>query len=257
MSARCKEQYEGKVFKTNKYGNLIVTKYVSCKEVYVSFIETGYATVTQMTHVLNGGVKDKFSPSVKGVGIVGDEVIQRDGKHIREYKLWQDMLGRCYYAKLHKRLPSYSDCTASNNFKYFPYFKEWCNNQVGFNSKDDKGKPFQLDKDMLLKGNNIYSENTCVFIPQEINLLLTSCKSKRGELCVGVSLEKKSKKFVSYINILGEHKYLGSFNEEVEAFLVYKEAKESHIKTVANKWKDNIDSRVYDALMNYQVEIND
>ena len=76
-------------------------------------------------------------------------------------------------------------------------------------------------------------------------------------MCVGVSLEKKSKKFVSYINILGEHKYLGSFNEEVEAFLVYKEAKESHIKTVANKWKDNIDSRVYDALMNYQVEIND
>ena len=44
---------------------------------------------------------------------------------------------------------------------------------------------------------------------------------------------------------------------QIEAFYAYKEAKETYIKEVANKWKDNIDSRVYDALMNYQVEIND
>ena len=257
MSARCKEQYEGKVFKTNKHGSLIVTKYVSCKEVYVSFIETGYATVARISNILDGEVKDKFSPSVKGVGIVGHETIQCDGKQIREYKLWQDMLERCYCAKLHKRLPSYSGCTVSDNFKYFPYFKEWCNNQIGFNSLDGKGKPFQLDKDILLKGNNVYSENTCVFLPQEVNLLLTSCKSKRGGLCVGVSFDKRSKKFVSHINRLGEQKNLGGFDEEIEAFLVYKEAKESHIKIVAENWKDEIDVRVYNSLMNYKVEIND
>ena len=105
MSIRCKKQYEGKVFKTNKHGSLIVTKYVSSKEVYVRFIETGYTTVAQMYRVLGGEVKDKFSPSVHGVGIVGHETIQCDGKQIREYKLWQDMLERCYCAKLHKRLP--------------------------------------------------------------------------------------------------------------------------------------------------------
>lgn len=257
MSIRCKKQYEGKVFKTKKCGSLIVTKYVSSKEVYVSFIETGYTTVTQMSRVLAGEVKDKFSPSVKGVGIVGHETIQCGGKQIREYKLWQDMLERCYCAKLHKRLPSYSGCTASDNFKYFPYFKEWCNNQMGFNSLDGKGLPFQLDKDVLLKGNNVYSETMCVFLPQEVNLLLTSRKSKRGEFCVGVSFDKRAKKFVSHINIFGEQKNLGGFDEEAEAFLVYKEAKESHIKTVSEKWKDKIDVRAYNALMNYKVEIID
>lgn len=257
MSVRCKNKYEGKVFKTNKCGNLKVTKYVSSKEVYVSFIETGYSTVTQMKHVLEGCVKDRFSPSVKGVGIVGDETIQYDGKQIREYKLWQDMLERCYCEKLHTISPSYLGCSVSDNFKYFPYFKEWCNKQTGFKYKDDKGVPFQLDKDILVKGNKVYSEDTCVFLPQEVNLLLTSRKSKRGGLCVGVSFDTKAKKFVSFINIFGKQKYLGGFDEEVEAFLVYKEAKEFHIKTVAEKWKDKIDIRVYEAMMEYKVEIND
>ena len=50
---------------------------------------------------------------------------------------------------------------------------------------------------------------------------------------------------------------IGSFNTEIEAFQAYKEAKEANIKEVANKWKDQIDPRVYEALMNYHVEITD
>ena len=51
--------------------------------------------------------------------------------------------------------------------------------------------------------------------------------------------------------------YLGTFNTPEEAFCAYKEVKEAYIKDVADKWKDRIDPRVYDALMNYQVEITD
>ena len=32
---------------------------------------------------------------------------------------------------------------------------------------------------------------------------------------------------------------------------------ETYIKEVANKWKDQIDPRVYNALMKYEVEITD
>ena len=42
-----------------------------------------------------------------------------------------------------------------------------------------------------------------------------------------------------------------------EAFLAYKKDKEAYIKDVANKWKDKIDPRAYEALMNYEVEITD
>jgi hypothetical protein len=52
-------------------------------------------------------------------------------------------------------------------------------------------------------------------------------------------------------------KHIGYFVTELEAFLAYKEAKEQQIKVVANRWKDQIDPRVYDALMNWEVEITD
>ena len=35
------------------------------------------------------------------------------------------------------------------------------------------------------------------------------------------------------------------------------EAKEKQVGVVANKWKDRIDPRVYEVLINYEVDIND
>ena len=52
-------------------------------------------------------------------------------------------------------------------------------------------------------------------------------------------------------------KHVGYFNTEIEAFEAYKQAKENHLKEVAEKWKGKIDDRAYNALMEYQVEITD
>ena len=43
----------------------------------------------------------------------------------------------------------------------------------------------------------------------------------------------------------------------MEAFYAYKAAKEVYIKEVANKWRDKIDPRVYEALMNWEVSADD
>lgn len=51
--------------------------------------------------------------------------------------------------------------------------------------------------------------------------------------------------------------HLGYFKTELEAFNAYKQAKESFIKEQANEWKDQVDPRAYEALMNYTVNIND
>ncbi len=55
----------------------------------------------------------------------------------------------------------------------------------------------------------------------------------------------------------GKREYLGCFKTEIEAFNAYKQAKESFIKEQANKWKSHIDQRAYNALMNYEVGIDD
>ena len=250
-------KYVGEIFKTNKYGNLTVIEYINNRNVHVKFADTGYETITRLDSIKDGIVKDKLSPSVYGVGILGDGVSKTKGKQTKEYQLWFGMLERCFDEKFQKKRPTYKGCKVSDNFKHFPYFKEWCSKQVGFNSKDDKGNPFQLDKDILVKGNKLYSEDACVFVPKEVNILLTKNNAVRGELPIGVSYDKKNRKYVAQISMFKEIIRLGFFYTVEEAFSTYKTAKEAHIKEIANKWKDKIDPRVYEALMNYQVEITD
>ena len=250
-------KYVGEIFKTNNYGNLIVTSYTNTRNVNVKFIHTGYETVAMMKDIIKGCVKDKSQPSVYGVGVIGDEIVNIKSVAPKEYKLWNKVLERCYDIKYHNRYPTYFECSVSENFKYYPYFKERCNKQIGFNSKDDKGKPFNLDKDILIKGGKLYSEDICVFVPREVNALLIKREAKRGECLIGVCHHKRLNKFMSMVNKSGKPVHLGYFSTELEAFLAYKEAKEDYIKVVANKWKDQIDPRAYEALMNYQVEITD
>ena len=244
---------EGDVFKTKSYGDLIVTKYVNSKAVCVKFVVTGYETTTKASNVIAGSVKDRLLPTVHGIGITGDSQVRVDGKHTKEYRLWNNMLKRCYSVGCQKVRPTYIDCSVSENFRYLQYFKEWCNNQIGFNSVDEKGKPFALDKDILVKGNRVYNEDVCVFVPQEVNLLFTKRDKSRGEYPIGVSFHKSRGMLTATLN----NKYLGYFNTAEQAFQVYKTAKEAYIKEVANKWKDKIDLRVYNALMKYEVEITD
>lgn len=236
------------LFKTNNDGDLIVTKYVSNQEVHIKFVETCFEDVVQMSCIKRGTVKDPLSRSVYGIGVVGEEATRINTSNTKEYIHWQCMLQRCYSDKYQSRGATYKSCSVSDNFKYFPYFKEWCNQQVGFNIEG-----FELDKDILVKGNKIYSEDTCCFVPREINSLFVKRKKSRGNFVLGVDYKKSVKKFRARCG----NKHLGLFNTELEAFYVYKQAKETYIKEVANKWKDQIDPRVYNALMKYEVEITD
>ena len=248
--AKAKEQYLGKTFSSNNFGDFIVIDYVNNKDITVEFIATGYQTKTTTKEINQGKIADRLKPSVFGVGIIGNKyptTINR--KSTKHYVLWKSMLERCYGNSNHKPSVSYKSCSVNGDFKYYTYFYEWCNEQVGF--KDG----FNLDKDLLTKGNKVYSESTCVFLPNEINLALSTKKSQRGESLIGVRKTKTG--YQSRCNIRGKNYSLGVFNTEIEAFNAYKQAKESYLKELANKWKDEIDTRAYNALMNYQVEITD
>ena len=167
------------------------------------------------------------------------------------------MLQRCYSDAYKKKYQTYEGCEVSDNFKSFEYFYEWCHSQIGFDN-DGNGNPFQLDKDLLVKGNKVYSEDSCVFLPQEINSLLVKSTASRGEYLIGVCLHKRDKVFMATVSKnKGKQEFLGYFNTELEAFNAYKHAKESFVKEQAEKWKGKIDDRAYEALMNYEVSIDD
>ena len=244
----------GKICKSNLSGDFKILKYNDAYNVDVQFLKTGFETVVELGNIKKGEVKDPYSPSVYGVGILGTKYLASiNGVRTKEYTLWCSMLQRCYSDVLKKRCPTYEGCEVSDNFKSYEYFYEWCQKQIGFNNEG-----WQLDKDLLIKGGKVYSESTCVFLPPEINLLLIKCTATRGKHLIGVSWNKKANAFESRVSkSTGKREYLGSFNTELEAFNSYKQAKESFVKEQANKWKDKIDERAYEALMNYTVDITD
>ena len=248
--AKAKEQYLGKTFSSNNFGDFIVVDYVNNKDITVEFIGTGYQTKTTTKEINQGKIADRLKPSVFGVGIIGNKyptTINR--KSTKHYVLWKSMLERCFGNNNHKPSVSYKSCSVNDNFKYYTYFYEWCNEQIGFNDG------FNLDKDLLIKGNKIYSEDSCVFLPQEINLALSTKNSQRGEYLIGVSKSRNG--YGSRCSTYGKSYSLGIYDTEIEAFNAYKQTKENYIKELANKWKGKIDPRAYNALMNYQVEITD
>ena len=183
---------------------------------------------------------------VYGKGIIDVSYVTNGMLSIRT---WKNMLKRCYDENVRYKFPTYKDCDVCDEWLYFSNFKRW------FDENYVKG--YQLDKDILVKGNKIYSPNTCCFVPQEINKLLTKGDAIRGDLPLGVGLLRG--KFVARISINKELIQIGLFDNPILAFEAYKQAKERHIKQVAQSYFDShkISKKVYDALMSHEIEIKD
>jgi len=173
-----------------------------------------------------------------------------NGKPTKEYDLWNSLLKRCYNPKYQQEKPTYVGCSVSENFKSYSYFHEWVQKQIGFGLDN-----FHLDKDLLLRGNKVYSEDTCLFLPMELNTLFTARRNHRGDFPLGVSILHG--KFIAYCSTDKLSRRVGRFDTPELAFQAYKEVKEAFIKRQAEKWKNSIDPRAYEALMRYEVLITD
>ena len=154
------------------------------------------------------GVNDApfvVAPTIKGIQI----------KH-PAYLTWVNMLQRCYNSKFKNKNTSYNGVTCCEEWLLFTNFAKWF--------KDNYIKDCQLDKDLLVKDNLIYSPDTCIFCPPEINTFLTIRGTCRGSLPIGVSLS--GNKYVSRIGDgCGYFMYLGTFDNVSLAHQAWQKAK--------------------------------
>ena len=245
----------GKVFNSNSYGKFTVTSYEHSTRVHILFEATGGVNIARICSIRDGSVVDPLAKTNYGVGYIGYGYDSKCKEDRKLFKTWGGVIQRCYDPLWKDRHKSYEQANCSEYFLCASDFVAWCKSQIGYNSVDDFGKTFALDKDILIKGNTRYSPDTCVFVPREINNLILSNRKVRGDLPIGVT--KDGGRFRARFSVNNEEVWLGVFNTPEEAFCVYKQAKEQYIKEVANKWKGRVDPRVYEALMNYQVEITD
>lgn len=177
-----------------------------------------------------------------------------NGKQIHTLSslVWENIQSRCRVGGAEQeRYPRYKGCF--NSFTNYQEFVEWHIKQLGY------GCGWQIDKDLLVKGNLEYSPDNCVLLPQELNSLIVKCNARRGKYPIGVFWDKKASVFVAAcaVNEGAKSNRIGQFLNPVDAFNCYKVYKEEFIKQQAEKWKSKIDPRAYEALINYQVEITD
>ena len=118
-----------------------------------------------------------------------------------------------------------------------------------------------LDKDILCKGNKVYSRDTCIFVPERINLLFVKHDNARGNNPIGVEDLPSGNYQVRCNDVNGERICLGTYSTKEEAFRVYKEYKQKAIKKVIDSYEGKIPepyySRLREAMYNYEVEIDD
>lgn len=235
-----KENYIGKVFDSNKFGKFKVlgVKKGSIKYnhlLVVEFLNTQYQTFVKCGEITRGYVKDRFAPSIAGVGYLGDIKIDVHGVEKGGYDTWLDMIHRCYHSNRRKHWVKYTNCTVEEHWHNFSNFLIDCyelpNAEFKFKNIKDKievlrsksdflesenlkskisnlaqirdkiendkfeNSRWQLDKDILKHGNKIYSKETCCWIPDKINAFFNNIRSSNTSGFEGVQFDSKRNTF--------------------------------------------------------------
>lgn len=195
--------------------------------------------------------KSSRSELIYGFGINDDErfCVDENGNYYPAYSAWMHMLKRCFDEKYQKTHPTYIGCTVCQEWSSYKTFRIWF---------EDKARGYrdgyELEKDIKVHGNKIYSPETCLVVPRFINTLFTKANKIRGNTKIGVTRTKQGN-YSARLAKGGEQVYLGRFATEDEAFQAYKREKESYIKQVAEEYyrEKLISFKVYDALLKYEV----
>lgn len=238
-----------------------VTEYKDARNIIIEFQDEYKAKVhATYTNFKKGSVANPYNKTSYNIGYIGQ------GKYTPKickkiYDVWRKMLQRCYDPYFINKELTYKDVYVCDEWHCFQNFAKWWEE----NYYEILNEKMELDKDILIKNNKMYSPKTCLIVPQRLNKLFTKSDKMRGEYPIGVNkcVDKRNGYNYEYLRVrcqtLNGRKFLGNFplNKPFQAFTCYKEFKERYVKQVADEYKDLIPKELYDALYKYEVEVND
>ena len=197
-----------------------------------------------------GILKNPNHPSIYGVGCIGigKHRSNIEGKMTKAYDVWHSFIRRSYWKGYHASKKSYKDVTVCEEWHNFQNFAEWF--YENYNPEIMQG--WDLDKDIICPNCKIYSPETCLFVPVEVNKFFCKPRGKVTDLPTGINMNGTG--FKAEVNLGGKNILGKTFRKKEEAVNFYKEEKERYAKELAQKWKEIINVKVYEKLINYQVE---
>ena len=261
MPYNIREKRIGEIGYNNLNSKMMIIEYNNNRDIIVEFQdEYRFKVHTSYQKFVQGKVGNPYDRTMRNIGYIGVGTFI-PSQNPKMYNSWANMFDRCYNQKFTSTHKTYKKCIVDERFHCFQDFGLWF--KENYYEVDDE--IMCLDKDILIKGNKIYGPDTCIFIPDFINKLFPKSENSRGDLPVGVSYVsyESTKCYAASCSVFDEDSkqrkkiHLGTFNTINDAFLAYKSYKEIYIKTIADNYKQKIPEKVYNALYNYEVNIND
>ena len=247
----------------NNFGSkMIIVDYKKYHNISVYFPEYDYVVHNKsFGNFEKGKISCPYEKRTLGLGFLGEGEYKtkENGKFTDNYKSWYNMLYRCYSPK-HPQYKEYGDrgVIVDNDWYNFQNYAEWRSNEIKKYKNFGYDGVLEIDKDILFKGNKVYSRNTCSLVPPEINSLFEnlSYRKYKNELPIGVRPQNKKYQAFCRARIRG-NTYLGTSDTPEGAFILYKIYKENLIKKTADEFKWCLPENVYSAMYNYEININD
>lgn len=241
-----------------KYGTkATIVEYVNTKKVLVEFDDKHhYRYYTSYLNFKNGQLTNPYETRCgNGIGYIGiGKYNSKNSKMI--YQKWRAIIQRCccddYKDESNYSIASYEPCTICEEWLCFQNFAEWY-----YENSYECSEPLCVDKDILVHNNKAYSPETCMLVPRRINLLFIKELGRRGDLPIGVYLDKRKGNYLATISKSGKPHHVGVSKNPQIAFEIYKKEKEKYIKEVADEYKPIIPQKLYDAMYNYEILITD
>jgi hypothetical protein len=190
---------------------------------------------------------DNYYPSVYGVGYIGEGAYSptMSWKMTQEYMEWKNMLQRCYHNRKDGNNKTYlNTVVVDEKWHNFQVFAEWF-----YDSNYQKG--WNLDKDLLGDGL-VYSENTCVFLPTEVNSHLRQPRNKKdGKHLPFAVFDHHSG---SYRVVDRETNKLKYFKDLATAISFRNETLRVKLEGLADKYRRDLPKVAFDKLNNFNSE---
>ena len=225
---------------------MTVIEYKNCDNMTVKF-ENGY--IKENVHWSSfekGSVKSPYDRSVYGVGYLGEGKID----HLI-YQKWLIMLGKCYNPELLKKYKSYQGNKVCNMWLNFQVFEKWYKK----NHYTVDNELMFLNKNIIVPNSKIYSPKTCIFVPKTINNLFVTHYNRKRIKSPNNICKLNNKYVIRYTDLNNNRKTLGIVKNLDEAIVLLENKKKELIEEVAQKYKDKIPARLYNALVDYSQKI--
>lgn len=237
--------FVGDKYKTKHGAEFEIIKYETSRNITIKF-NCGYTKVVQGREIHTGCIEYPFHKTCAGIGFIGIGPHKATENNIRTkpYAIWYGMFNRCYMNSDNPRNESYTNVYVCDEWHNYQNFANWF--------LDNYTYGFELDKDLRIKWSNVYSPETCSFIPPNLNKLMTDHRKRRGKYPIGVR-ENGNGYSARCFDGLGNREWLGTFKTPELAFQAYAEFKKKAITNAANLYKDCIHNEVYENLINWKV----